>query len=349
MADRPTRAWVWGLLLLTALIAAPLWHAGWLYEDDHWLPQTPTSPATWSLPGRDLTALSYHLTWRVAGWDPTLYHVGNIAVHLVNGGLLYAVGSRLIPSPAALVASGIFLLHPLQSQAVSYVTARTDLLMTLGVLLAVWLSLGRMTVWQIGGIGLVLLGAALSKEIGLIGVPLVLWTLLCLRPSLLHAHAALFAPLWIAGGMVAGASWATWMLWMDRGAIQGVILMPWSEFLPRQTAAVWHLLRPDVWLWGLTIDHDMAALSGRTQFLSLLLTGQMLVLAGVAFRRWPVLAWAIGWVTLSIVPRMLFRTHEWITEAQLYLAMVGLSVLSGRVAYALWTWTSPRLLTERTA
>lgn len=72
--------------------------------------------------------------------DPLPFHAVNVLIHLVNGWLLSVVVSRLLarrqpdttgllsdPAVAA-IASTIWLVHPLQSQAVSYVYQRIELL-----------------------------------------------------------------------------------------------------------------------------------------------------------------------------------------------------------------------------
>ena len=72
--------------------------------------------------------------------DPLPFHAVNIAIHLLNGWLLYQVVSRLLtyrrpaaaaslsPPIIAAAAAAIWLVHPLQSQAVSYVYQRIELL-----------------------------------------------------------------------------------------------------------------------------------------------------------------------------------------------------------------------------
>jgi Flp pilus assembly protein TadD len=85
--------------------------------------------------GRMLAALS-----DLSPLDPLPFHAVNLAIHLLNGWLLYSVVSMLlarrrpdgvglasIPAVAAITAA-IWLVHPLQSQAVSYVYQRIELL-----------------------------------------------------------------------------------------------------------------------------------------------------------------------------------------------------------------------------
>lgn len=333
--------------MLTAALYSPLWSAPFVYEDGHWLATVDKGPHVPVVLGRALTVASYHVNWRLDGWDPRGYHVGNVLIHLVNGMLVWRLGGALLTPVLGVLASGLFLLHPLNSEAASYVSARSDLLMTTGILLAVWLSLGRWTVWRGVGVGLALLVAASSKEIGLVGVLLVVWTLALWRAAQLRP--AVVAPLWIALGAILGLSWTTVASWWVAGTGNGAVgLAAWSEVLPRQHAAIWHLLRPDAWLTGLTLDHDFTVLTRFAQLLAGLLTLLVLALAAATWRRWPLFAWAAGWTALCVAPRLLFRTNEWINEHQLYAATAALSVLGAWGCHALWTW-QPRRLLERMA
>ena len=167
-----------GLLILTATVYAQTWSHGFVYEDDTWRSGVDQAPASYPLPGRALTYLTQHLTLRIAGDEPALYHMGNLALHLLNGVLLWAVVRRMVPA-LALWATGLFLLHPLASSAVAYVTGRADLLVVLFTLLALWCGLQRG--WWLVGVPLALLAAAMSKEVGVLAVPLVTLTLMVWR------------------------------------------------------------------------------------------------------------------------------------------------------------------------
>ena len=94
---------------------------------------------------RPLLKLSYALNWR-AGMDTFGFHVFNLLVHLVNAGLVYALalafGRRCLPLRdwrwPALAAALLFALHPVHSEAVTYISGRSSSLMTLFYLAALW-------------------------------------------------------------------------------------------------------------------------------------------------------------------------------------------------------------------
>ena len=281
-----------------------------------------------------------HWTWQAVGREPAWYHAGNIGLHLLNGALVYGVASTLLPGATPLVAAGVFLLAPANSEAVSYVSARADLLATAFVLIAVWLSLGRPTAWRWLLIGHALVAAALSKEIGLIGVLLVALTVVCLRPQI--AARALLAPLWIGLGAALGVAWPVLLSWMTMSPQGGGPTWSFGAFVVLQVTAIWRLLALLVWPSGFSIDHDIVGLSRLWTLAAWLLTASSLVLA-LNGRRRPLVAWGLAWTGVALAPRLLFHTNEFVREYQMYLALVGPILLVSLAAVSLWQWRLPSL------
>ena len=71
------------------------------------------------------------------GPNPAGYHWFNFILHGVNIGLVYLLGFAIFEqAPAALLLSAIWGLHPLQTEAVTNVVGRADMLAAFGVLAA---------------------------------------------------------------------------------------------------------------------------------------------------------------------------------------------------------------------
>src|SRR5512135_2910368 len=78
---------------------------------------------------RPLNRATYLLDYRLAGMQSAWYHGVNVLIHLGNVILLYLVCLRLLPDRmAALVAALIFAVHPANSEAVNFISARNTLL-----------------------------------------------------------------------------------------------------------------------------------------------------------------------------------------------------------------------------
>jgi len=117
-------------LLVLAACAFGLSLAGAFVLDDYAIFATQpvlTRPLAW------LTLLANKA---LGGGNPAGYHAVNLALHLAAVWLCHDALSRLIPARAANLATVLFALHPLQSEAVNYIWARSTLLMAVFCLLA---------------------------------------------------------------------------------------------------------------------------------------------------------------------------------------------------------------------
>ncbi len=133
---------------------------------------------------RPLTTLSFLFNWTILGngANPVGYHVVNWALHAINACLVfYLVAVAFRSTRAGFAASVLFVAHPANTEAVTHVMGRADLLMTLLVLLGLFAHIGsvaysarrglawllRFTMW-----GLFFL-AMMAKETGVVLLPLV--------------------------------------------------------------------------------------------------------------------------------------------------------------------------------
>ncbi len=150
-----------GAIALAALFAyANAFHGEFVFDDD---PEIVTQRLIrnldhflWSgeayraYPNRVLVYFTFALNYARGGLDTTGYHAVNILVHLGTALLVYALAllsfrtphlrrSALAPwgAPVALVAALLFVTHPLQTQAVTYVVQRLTSLATFFYVLAV--------------------------------------------------------------------------------------------------------------------------------------------------------------------------------------------------------------------
>jgi len=99
---------------------------------------------------RQMGYLSFALNYLLGGYEPQGYHVLNVAIHVVNASLVYYLlhllmgvlaGTRPLRedlrTATAFLAALIFLVHPMMTMAVSYISQRFTSLATLFYLLAV--------------------------------------------------------------------------------------------------------------------------------------------------------------------------------------------------------------------
>ncbi len=97
------------------------------------------------LSGRPLPAASFALNYAVGGLDPRGYRAANVALHVLAAVVVFALVRATPPagdaSWPALAFAAIWLVHPIQTEAVTYVTQRTELMAALFYLLTLLAAL----------------------------------------------------------------------------------------------------------------------------------------------------------------------------------------------------------------
>jgi hypothetical protein len=182
-----------GLICVVALAHGGAIRNGFLYDDFHLIAENPalsshswgaiwTSSDTASRDAagraiRPVTMTTYALDHAWGGGAPWPYHATQLGLHALVVGLVYLVAARVTGRVApAIVAALLVGLHPVQTEAVQYLSARSSILSALGMLAAFWWYLTarrdppRRLSWVLSGLAFAL--AVLSKEVALV---FVLW------------------------------------------------------------------------------------------------------------------------------------------------------------------------------
>lgn len=134
---------------------------------------------------RPLAYLSFFFDAKVLGGDPAMFHVVNIVIHICNSLLVYGIALRLagetfFREKAALLAGLLFAVHPVNSEAVIWISSRYDLLCCFFFLASLYL----VTAWRrlalpvaVAGLFLAFLASLLAKESSLL-LPVAVFVLL---------------------------------------------------------------------------------------------------------------------------------------------------------------------------
>jgi tetratricopeptide (TPR) repeat protein len=99
-------------------------------------PSAYLSPAAWRGQPRPLTGLFFAVDHALGGFRPRAWHATNVAIHLAAALLAWLLARRLLARAfgqdgverLALAAAALFALHPLQTEAVSYLSQRAEAL-----------------------------------------------------------------------------------------------------------------------------------------------------------------------------------------------------------------------------
>jgi hypothetical protein len=303
---------------------------------------------------RPVTKLSFLFNYAVLGNEanPAGYHGLNVALHLANVLLVFALALRLfgIAWPPFFAAC-LWAVHPIGPDAVANMAGRADLLAALGVLggLVVYVRLcsgrGRPATSALAIFALAALAVG-SKENGavLIGL-MLLWDvvhgfggragLLRRLPSYAGAGAALVVFLLLRTHAYAGLPEPVLAV-LDNPLRAGGF---WEA---RWTAL--KIVGMDLWLLvfpvQLAADRSfnqipLSSLADPAAWAALLAVAAILTAAIARRRRDPVLFWAAGFFGVALVPvsNLLVLIGAPMAERFLYLPSVGFAVAAAAVAY----------------
>ncbi len=87
---------------------------------------------------RPMLLLSFAFNYVIHGIAPFGYHLLSNSIHIANGILVFVLLSSFIGSRASFIAALLFLIHPVQTEAVTYISGRGDPMSVFFMLLALW-------------------------------------------------------------------------------------------------------------------------------------------------------------------------------------------------------------------
>jgi tetratricopeptide (TPR) repeat protein len=365
--------WI-GLLvaLLATLVAfSPALRAPFAFDDVDAIPSNPTirqlstslaPPPRLAVSSRPIVNFSLALNYAAneafgvdqssTGTSATVvYHVTNLLLHLLCGVLLFGVARRTLAIPKlggwanegansfALVAMTLWLLHPIQTEAVDYLIQRTELLVSLFYLATLYASIrgwdastpARRALWLAAGVVACFLGMA-SKEV-MVTAPVVVlvydrvfrvssWRELFGDRARRWFYAGLAASWLLLGALVAGGGRAD-----SAGFGLG---LRWYAYLYSQGWAIAHYLLLMFWPGDLRFDYGFAPVRGIGGLIGGMVVLTIAVAAlVVAFRskRWWI-AFLVAWFFILLAPSssVLPIQTEIAAERRVYLASAALVV-----------------------
>jgi len=150
----PDRDWLWGLILILAVLLTytPVWHAGFIWDDDAMVTANPCIigplglKEIWTTSAADICPLVLTTFWvehALWGLAPLPYHLMNILMHGACALLLWQV-LRSLRVQGAWLGAALWALHPVEVESVAWVTEMKNTESALFFLLSILFFVGSL-------------------------------------------------------------------------------------------------------------------------------------------------------------------------------------------------------------
>lgn len=305
---------------------------------------------------RPLLSLSFALNYAVHGLDVFGYHAVNVGLHILNAWLVFGIVRRLVarrykaghwarglPLPVAL----LWVVHPINTQAVTYVAQRAELLLGLLFLASLYAAIryfdakeashgGRVRCWLALAVFSSLLGVVAKESIVALPLVVLAYDRVFVSPTLaaaMRAHGKLYAGLllsWVALAFSVAA--------MSASIERNVAAFGPPRYLISQPAVILRYVRLLLWPTGLVWDYAWMPASG---ILDTLVSFSVVAVCGMAGLWLAVRRHAVGFALvaafLTLAPTSSFMpTLDLIAEHRMYLPSIAcLSLGVAAVGYGL--------------
>jgi Tfp pilus assembly protein PilF len=279
--------------------------------------------------------------------DPYSYHIVNVVLHCVTSGLVFLIVRRLLEwsgsdkSRGVLLAgfaAGVYLLHPVQTEAVAYLAGRSEALSVMFFMGAytVFLYRDRPAVsWRNVAAVMVLFGLALlSKEHTIVLPALLLLTDYWWNPGFsgrgIRGNWKIYVPL--ALGAAGGVALFWSIITRAETAGFGMKDFTWYQYFFTQCRALFVYVAMFLLPARLTVDWDFPisrTILDRGALFGLIVLVALAVAAWRWRRRFPLAAFGFFTFLVLMAPTSsVLPIRDPIAERRLYLAMPGLLLIA---------------------
>jgi Flp pilus assembly protein TadD len=306
------------------------------------------------LAGRPLVSLTFALNYALGGLNVRGYRLVNISIHVINALLLFAIAARTLrvrdvanAGNVAFAIALIWMVHPLVTEAVDYISQRTELMMATFFLLTLYTGGSAVarnrsdggtrpplpkdsSAWLGSSVACCALGMACKETMVVAPVVVLLYDRTFTFGSFREALRA--------RGWYYAALCATWLvlvalLWSsprgDSAGFAGASVSPWT-YLLNQSEMIVRYLRLAFWPRGLVLDYgeplhvtfaDVAPYA--------IAVAALLAATIIALVRNPPLGFLGAWFFLTLAPTssILPISTEVGAERRMYLPLMAIVVL----------------------
>ncbi len=317
-----------------------------------WPPQRLFDPPPEAgIASRPVVSLSLALNYAISGYRVWSYHAVNLLIHILAALTLFGLVRRALHSralreqyaaiatPLAVAVAGLWAVHPLQTQAVTYVIQRCESLMGLFFLLTLYCAVRGWEApprrrWHAFAVLACLAGMA-TKEV-MVAAPFIvllydvvfnqrpLRRALAASRSLYIGLAVTLIPLVILTGLTGGQT-----LHADRLPVTPI------EYARTQPQVILHYLRLAIWPAPLVLDYGWPVAPWSRAWPAGLAILALVAATGWALRRRPRLGFLSAWFFVILAPTSsVVPLQDLAFEHRMYLPLAGVvaAVIMGGAA-----------------
>jgi len=305
-----------------------------------------TGPRHGVLTSRPIVNLSFAINYAIGGLSVRGYHVGNVSLHILSALVLFAIVRTTLATPKlrdrfapasnglALACALVWMVHPLQTESVDYVTQRTELMMGLFYLLTLYFSIRAAGAsapdrWQAAAIVSCLIGMGCKESMVTAPVIIVLYDRIFIFDSL---RATFRSRKTLYGGLaLAWIEFAALMITSQPKSVGfSAGVSPWT-YLLNQAPMIVQYLTLTVWPHALVLDYGLPRQLVLTDVLApgaLVVTLIMLTAWALAVR--PPIGFLGAWFFITLAPAssLVPIVTEVGAERRMYLPLAGLVALA---------------------
>jgi Flp pilus assembly protein TadD len=305
--------------------------------------------------GRPVVNVSFAINYAIGGLEVRGYHIWNVAIHILCALVLFGVVRRTLnlaslqsrfaerSTNLAFAAALIWMLHPLNTEAVDYLTQRTEAMMGLCYLATLYAAIRaagahRAGVWQMASVLSCALGMACKESMATAPLMVVAYDWIFVFDSLKdavrsrwHLYAGL-AMTWL------GLAALMWSGPRVHSAGFSTNVRPWT-YLLNQTVMITQYLHLAVWPRSLVLNYGLPLPLTLGDVMPYALLVGVLLLVTVAALFWrPKLGFLGAWVFVTLAPTssIVPIATEVGAERRMYLPLAGLVVLAVVGVSLLW-------------
>ncbi|MCM8773964.1 MAG: tetratricopeptide repeat protein [Candidatus Omnitrophica bacterium] len=295
---------------------------------------------------RPLLMLTFALNYATSKLNPLGYHLTNLILHFLNTSILYLLFKKLIkgiPLYILFFVTSIFAIHPLNSEAVTYISCRSDLMVNSFILLSFLFYLKNIYALTI----LFYIFALGSKETALC-LPIILASYefiynfknfnsikdIIKTKKIFYISLFTITFIYLLYKLTIFAPTPTTVY---RSAYSNILIQAWVSLL---------YLKLFLFPHPLNILHEVPnlnSLSEPSAFISILFILATIIIIILTKRKQKLISFGLSWFLICLLPKFYARLHFPACEHHFYLASIGIFILLLYLSYRLFI-NHPKLL-----